>query len=97
MENEMTIKNVCSIKATLSRSNRHVIDEHGNHLAIDDVISIVIPQIEDVEMFEGDMVLAMSIPQAKALMCQLCNLIHSPEKAIPHPDAWMLDKKEETL
>lgn len=48
MENEMTIKNVCGIKATLSRSNRHAIDEHGYHLVIDDVISIVIPQIEDV-------------------------------------------------
>jgi len=91
MENEMTIKNVCGINATLSRSNRHAIDRHGNHLIIDDVISIVIPQIEDVELFEGDMVLAMSIPQAKALMCQLCNLIHSPEKAIPHPDAWMIE------
>lgn len=91
MENEMIIKNVCGINAILSRSNRHAIDEHGNHIIIDDVISIVVPQIEDVELFEGDMVLAMSIAQAKALMCQLCNLIHSPEKAIPHPDAWRLE------
>lgn len=89
MENEMIIKNVCGINATLSRSSRHAVDEHGNHLIIDDVISIVIPQIEEMEL-EGDMVLAMSIPQAKALMCQLCALVHSPEKAIPHPDAWML-------
>jgi len=68
MENEITIKNVCCIDATLSSSIRHAVDEHGNHLIIDDVISIAIPHIEDVELFEGDMVRAMSIPQAKAFV-----------------------------